>query len=148
MDEITIDLVVKTDPKISPVLQDKVVKRLYSLGYNVTKKDIWSLSFAIEKVHQYILNFCDILELPTELFYTATERIVGEFLFDKMVRGELDEDFGVKFGEAAKEIEIGDARAVYYSDPNKVRYESMMIFIDNLRKFGEDDLLCFRTMSW
>ena len=69
------------------IKSEDVVERLTALGYNLEEGDTLSLQFAINDVEQYIKNFCNIKEIPEELYYVAVDMAAGEFLKEKLATG-------------------------------------------------------------
>ncbi|MDO4301552.1 MAG: hypothetical protein Q4D26_09215 [Clostridia bacterium] len=64
-----------------------VVERLSTLGYNLNDGDIVTLQLAINGVEQYIKNFCNITEIPAELYYVAVDMAAGTLLKTKQSIG-------------------------------------------------------------
>lgn len=123
-----------------------VVEKLNSLGYNINNGDELALHFAIESTERYIQNFCNIKEIPTELYSIAVEICAG-----KLVKGKLDS--GVKVNDLIdfevcniSSITEGDVSVSYNADSNNAvnRYIEMLDKMCN----KDNELRRFKRLRW
>lgn len=121
------------------------LNRLIYLGYEIKETDDWQICFCIKKVENHIKSYCNILEIPEGLYEIAIDNICGEFLFSKKQSGNL-EISNLDLSNAVRRIQEGDT-TVEFSE-NQSDSEKLDIFINNLIKKGESDLICFRKLKW
>lgn len=123
-----------------------VVEKLNSLGYNLNNGDELALHFAIESTERYIQNYCNIKEIPTELYSIAVEMCAG-----KLVKGKLDS--GVKVNDLIdfeacniSSITEGDVSVSYNTDSNN----AVNRYIEMLGKMCDKDneLRRFKRLRW
>lgn len=50
---------------------DDVALRLKGLGYTVSDEEVDSIEYCIKETEEYICNFCNIKNIPLELYNTA-----------------------------------------------------------------------------
>lgn len=129
------------------IKSEDVVERLTALGYNLEEGDTLSLQFAINDVEQYIKNFCNIKEIPEELYYVAVDMAAGEFLKEKLATGTKTCE-GVDFeNDNIKQITEGDVSITYNSDNSNsatARYNALLDSLCN----RDNELLAFRKLRW
>lgn len=124
-----------------------MVERLTTLGYNLEEGDTVSLDFAIRHTIQHILNFCNIKEVPKELYWVAVDMAAGELLKTKYATG-VNTCEGIDF-EAGniKQITEGDVSVTYNSDSDDSAVSKYNELLDSLCN-RDDDLLPFRKLRW
>lgn len=124
-----------------------VVERLNTLGYNLNEGDIVTLQFAINGTEQYIKNFCNISDIPKELYYVAVDMAAGTLLKTKQSIG-VDTLEGVDLdSDNIKSITEGDVSVTYNSDSSNsatARYNALLDKLCNRK----DELIPFRKMRW
>ena len=63
------------------VTKENIIKRLAPLGYTSTTTDDDIIEFELEKTLNYVMNYCNITEIPDVLDPRIVDRVCGEFLF-------------------------------------------------------------------
>ena len=124
---------------------EEVKKRLENLGYEIREGDNFALLFCMDKTAEHIKNFCNITEIPKELYFKSIDMACGEFLKAKLATGGLD-GYGIEDNRLIKSISEGDT-SVTYSDAKTDAYTAMDGFINGLMG-NESDLYCFRKLRW
>lgn len=124
-----------------------VVERLNTLGYNLNEGDIVTLQFAINGTEQYIKNFCNISEIPKELYYVAVDMAAGTLLKTKQGIG-ISTLEGIDLeSDNIKSITEGDVSVTYNSDSSNsatARYNALLDKLCNRK----DELIPFRKLRW
>lgn len=90
-----------------------VFKRLEGLGWKISEQDYDCVVFAVEKIYEYILSFCNIEKLPDGLINVAVDMAAGEFLMDKSAVNEI---IGYVDGGFVKSVSEGDVTVAYGGD--------------------------------
>lgn len=121
---------------------DDVVFKLMAMGYELQEADEYIIDQVIIETEQYIMNYCNIYDIPPELKYTALNMCCGNFLKLKLSMGEL-EDFNIE--NAVSSIQEGDVSVAF--DDSTSRAELFERFVDALTD-KEDELVCCRRMKW
>ena len=125
------------------IKKDDVAIRLQTLGYNIDEGDNAALVYVINGTEQYIKNYCNISEIPDELYYVAVDMAAGTMLKTKFSTGAdtcKDIDF---ISDGIKSITEGDV-SVTYSDSGGSfnRYEKL---IDSLLS-RKSELIKYRKL--
>lgn len=115
---------------------------LKSYGYEVTDEDVPVLEYLKQSVEQSILNECNIDTIPDALLYVVEKRTAGEFLFMKFGSSISVSDSSSAQGVVAS-VKEGDT-TVSFNNPSNLQFT----VINDLRKFGTEDVLKFRKISW
>lgn len=121
---------VRTDDVIAALSRYNI-----ELGNTEIDEIVWS-------VEEYIKNFCNIREIPPELYYTAVDMCCGKIMKDKVAIGELD--IIEPSGEVAS-ITEGDVSISYRSGTGSSTV--LKGVIDKLCS-KDKDLIPFRKMRW
>lgn len=90
-----------------------VISRLAQLGYTTTEVDDTHIEFEMNKIINYVLNYCNlpkVEDIPQILDYRITDRICSDFLFYKKNSGSLE---GFNYDEVIKSIKEGDTTITY-----------------------------------
>lgn len=124
---------------------EDIIIRLKTLGYEVNEEDSNAIKIAAENTEQYIKNYCNISEIPDELYYAAVDMAAGTMLKTKFSTGAdtcKDIDF---ISDGIKSITEGDI-SVTYSDSGGSfnRYEKL---IDSLLS-RKSELIKYRKLRW
>ena len=129
------------------VKSEDVVERLTALGYNLEEGDTLSLQFVINDAEQYIKNFCNIKEIPTELYCVAVDMAAGRLLKAKQAIGvNVCENIDFE-NDNIKQITEGDVSITYNSDNSNsatARYNALLDSLCN----RDSELLAFRKLRW
>ena len=92
------------------VVRDNVIKRLTQLGYTVETSDHDQIDFELEKTLNYVMNYCNITDIPTMLDPRIVDRVCSDFLFYKKNSGSLK---GFNYDAVIKSIKEGDTTIAY-----------------------------------
>ena len=92
------------------VVRGDVVERLCQLGYTVTEEDNPQIDFELGKTINYVLNYCNITDIPEILDPRIIDRVCGDFLFYKKNSGSLN---GFNYDAVIKQIKEGDTTIQY-----------------------------------
>lgn len=129
------------------IRSEDVVEKLSTLGYNLDDGDIVTLQLAINGTEQYIKNFCNISEIPTELYYVAVDMAAGTLLKTKQSIG-IDVCGSIDFeNDNIKSITEGDVSITYNSDNNNsttAKYNALLNKLCN----RDSELVAFRKLRW
>lgn len=127
------------------IKKDDVILRLQTLGYNIDEGDNVALVYVINGTEQYIKNFCNISEIPDELYYAAVDMAAGKMLKTKFSTG-TDTCEGIDFdADGIKSITEGDISVTYSDGGGSLsRYEKL---IDSLLS-RKSELIKYRKLRW
>lgn len=124
-----------------------VVKRLETLGYSINDGDADTLQSAINGVEQYIKNFCNIFDIPTELYFVAVDMAAGTLLKTKSSIGLAVCD-NIDFeSDNIKSISEGDTSVTYNSDSKSSATAKYNALLDRLCN-RDNELIAFRRLRW
>lgn len=124
-----------------------VVERLNTLGYNLNEGDIVTLQFAINGTEQYIKNFCNISEIPKELYYVAVDMAAGTLLKTKQSIG-VNVCENIDYSAAGvSSIKEGDLTINFSTGDSN---STANLFSALLKKLCNRDaeLIAFRKLRW
>ena len=109
------------------VSKAQIIDRLKHFGYTATDEDYEHIEFEIEKICNYVLNYCNITEIPAIVEPRIIDRICGEFLFYKKNAGVLT---NFNYDAVVKEIKEGDTSLKYAvgqdGDTPESRFDAMV----------------------
>lgn len=129
------------------IKKDDVILRLQTLGYNIDEGDNAALEYVINGTEQYIKNFCNISEIPDELYYVAVDIAAGTLLKSKhSIDINVCENIDFE-SDSIKSITEGDVSVTYNSDSVNSAAAKYSTFLDKLCK-RDKDLIAFRKMRW
>lgn len=121
------------------------VKLLSVFGCAVSENDAELLSLCERAVISHIEAFCSVEDLPEGLIQQAARRVCGEFLEIKCALGALD--IGqLDFSAAITEITEGDSTVKFAAGSSDA--EKFTSLVRELKRYGKDDLICFRKINW
>ena len=125
---------------------EKVRTRLATFGYTVVDTDNSVLNFLISKVTNYVLNFCNIKEIPAALEEVVIDMIVGEFLLERKLSGQLlnSEEVLSSFG-AVSSIKEGDISIDFEESDADTQPLTLLNYLIHGRK---GSLIRFRKLVW
>ncbi len=124
-----------------------VVKRLETLGYTLNDIDNGLLKLVINGVEQYIKNFCNIFDIPTELYFVAVDMAAGTLLRTKSSVGENVCDKIDFESDGIKSISEGDVSVTYNSDSSSSATAKYNALLDKLCN-RDNELIVFRKLRW
>lgn len=129
------------------VKSDDVVKRLETLGYNVDDSDLTLIQLVINGTEQYIKNFCNITEIPTELYYVAVDMAAGTLLKTKSSIGlPVCDTIDFEAGRV-NSITEGDVSVSYGYDSDTSNAAKYTALLDKLCN-RDAELITFRKLRW
>lgn len=127
------------------VLSD-VVKRLGQLGYSATEEDYETIEFELNKILNYVKNYCNITTIPEILDPRIIDRVCGDFLFYKKNSGSLD---GFNYDTVIKSIKEGDTTITYAvgqgEDTPENRFDA---FVKSLERGFDKWITPHRRLRW
>ena len=119
-------------------MKERIIERLEQLGYLYTiGDDEFLLDYIIAEKTQYILNYCNISTIPTELEYVLINLVCADFFQTKKVTGK---DVGIDTN-GVKQIKEGDI-TIQYADASS----NFDILLAKLNDTSE--LKRFRRIKW
>ena len=128
------------------VVRDNVIERLKQLGYTPTEADNEHIDFELNKILNYVMNYCNITTIPEILYPRITDRVCSEFLFYKKNSGSLD---GFNYDTVIKEIKEGDTTVKYAvgqgEDTPENRFDS---FVKSLERGFDKWCTPHRRIRW
>ena len=92
------------------VCRDDVIKRLKQLGYTATDSDNDQIDFELNKMLNYVMNYCNITVIPDILDPRIIDRVSGDFLYYKKNSGSLE---AFNYDAVIKQIKEGDTTISY-----------------------------------
>lgn len=106
---------------------EQVIARLGMLGYDATPEDYSGIEFELNKILNYVMNYCNITKIPEILDPRITDRVCSEFLYYKKNSGTLE---GFNYDAAIKSIKEGDTTLTYAvgqgEDTPENRFDAMV----------------------
>ena len=128
------------------VTNEHIVKRLGQLGYTATDEDSAIIDFELEKILNYVMNYCNITEIPNILDPRIIDRICGEFLFYQKNSGNLE---GFDYDAVIKEIKEGDTTLKYATGSDGDTAESRFDkFLNKMERGFDKWLVPYRKLRW
>lgn len=128
------------------VNKDTVVKRLGMLGYTAKPDDYDQIEFELNKILNYVKNYCNITEIPEILDPRITDRVCSEFLYYKKNSGSLE---GFNYEAVIKSIKEGDTTLTYAvgqgEDTPENRFDS---FVKSLERGFDKWITPHRRLRW
>lgn len=128
------------------VVRDDIVKRLNQLGYTATEKDHEQIDFELEKIINYVMNYCNITDIPTILDHRIADRVCADFLYYKKNSGSLE---GFNYEAVIKSIKEGDTTIQYAvgqgEDTPENRFDS---FVKQLERGFDKWITPHRRLRW
>lgn len=123
-----------------------ITARLEHLGYIVVDDDIPQLKFELEKIENYVLNYCNITTIPQILYLRIIDRVVCEFLFYKKNSGELT---GFDYDAVIKEVKEGDTTLKYATGADGDTAESRFDkFLNKMERGFDKWCVPYRRLRW
>lgn len=124
-----------------------ITKRLADFGYTVLPADAHAIEFLIDKWSEYVLDFCNIAEIPKGVEPKLIDKICGEFLYYKKNSGQLGETFD--FEAPAKIIKEGDTSiTMSYGEGGKTPEQRFDNMLTSLMQSFDKNLVKYRRMAW
>lgn len=128
------------------VTREDIIERLGQLGYTAVEADYAQIDFELKQVCDYVLNYCNISEIPEIIDYRLIDRVCAKFLFNKKNSGTLT---GFNYEVAIRKIKEGDTTVDYATGSSDVSVESRFDKLVNALERGFDKwLVPFRKIHW
>lgn len=129
------------------IKNEDVVERLVTLGYNLNEGDVVTLQFAINGTEQYIKDFCNIADIPQELYSVAVDMAAGTLLKTKRAIGiNVCENIDFE-NDSITSIKEGDVSITYNNDNRNSATAKYNTLLDRLCN-RDDELIAFRKVRW
>ena len=128
------------------VTTENIIKRLSQLGYIVNESDDEIIEFELEKILNYVKNYCNITEIPEILDPRIIDRVCGEFLFYQKNSGQLE---GFDYDTVIKEIKEGDTTLKYATGADGDTAESRFDkFLNKMERGFDKWITPHRKLRW
>ena len=128
------------------VTKDQVIDRLKQLDYVATTDDDSQLDFELNKILNYVKNYCNITTIPEILDPRIIDRVCSEFLYYKKNSGNLE---GFNYDTVIKSIKEGDTQIQYAvgqgEDTPESRFDS---FVKQLERGFDKWCTPYRRLRW
>jgi hypothetical protein len=128
------------------VTREQVIVRLKQLGYTVVESDYEQVDYELNKILNYVKNYCNITLIPEILDYRITDRVCADFLFFKKNSGSLE---GFNYDAVIKQIKEGDTTISYAvgqgEDTPENRFDS---FVKSLERGFDKWITPHRKLRW
>jgi hypothetical protein len=128
------------------VSREQVIGRLEMLGYNATVEDNNHIDFEMTKTINYVMNYCNITDIPEILDPRIIDRICADFLFYKKNSGSLE---GFNYDAVIKSIKEGDTTIQYAvgqgEDTAENRFDT---FVKQLERGFDKWITPHRKLRW
>lgn len=121
-------------------VKELVITRLKMFGVTVSDADMFMIAYAIDKIEQDIKNFCNITEVPEELYYQWSDAVCADFLRSKLSTGQLE-----NVSSIVKSIAEGDT-TVNFSE--SATPEAQLLECITKMSLDLNGLVRFRKLVW
>jgi hypothetical protein len=123
------------------ITSKQVANKLKLLGYDIPDGESEILEILIDEVRDYILNYCNIKEVPTELNSCWATLVCQKYLQNKLALGDMEV---VENGNISS-VSEGETSISYDNSNSSVA--RMQRLIDKLGKV-ENQLVSYRKVKW
>lgn len=128
------------------VTREQVIGRLKQLGYTATESDNEQIDYELQKITNYVMNYCNITTIPEIIDPRIIDRVCSDFLFFKKNSGSLD---GFNYDAVIKSIKEGDTTITYAvgqgEDTPENRFDS---FVRTLERGFDKWITPHRRLRW
>ena len=128
------------------VEREDVIARLKQLGYDASNEDNDHIDFELNKIHNYVMNYCNINTIPTIIDPRIIDRVCSEFLYYKKNSGSLN---GFNYEAVIKSIKEGDTTISYAvgqgEDTPENRFDA---FVKSLERGFDKWITPHRRLRW
>lgn len=129
------------------IRSEDVAERLSTLGCNVDDGDVVVLQLAINGTEQYIKNFCNITDIPQELYYIAVDMAAGTLLKTKQSIGINVCQYLDYSNAGLSSIKEGDV-TINFSTGDKNSTVNMFNDLISSLCNRDNELTAFRKLRW
>ena len=128
------------------VSRQDIIDRLLQFGYTATNKDYDQIDFELTSVTNYVMNYCNIKEIPDIVDPRIVDKVCSNFLYNKKNSGELA---GFDYDAVIKSIKEGDTTLTYAvgqgEDTPENRFDS---FVKTLQNGFDKWITPHRKLRW
>lgn len=128
------------------ITRTDVIERLAHFGYIVKTEELAQVDYELEKILNYVKNYCHITEIPDILDLRICDRVCAEYLFIKKNSGKLD---GFDYDAAVKQIKEGDTTISYAvgqgEDTPENRFDAL---VKQLERGFDKWITPYRALRW
>lgn len=121
-------------------IKQLVITRLSGFGVNVTEADDLLLAYVISKIERDVKNFCNISEVPEDLYYVWSDAVCADFLRSKLSSGTLE-----NISSIVKSISEGDT-TINFSENSTP--EGQLLTCISTMDLNLSDLIRYRKLVW
>ena len=123
-----------------------IIDRLAHFNYTVVDGDESHIDFELNKTLNYVMNYCNITEIPEILENRIVDKVCSDFLYYKKNSGNLS---GFDYDSVVKEIKEGDTTVKYAvgqgEDTPENRFDS---FVKQLERGFDKWITPHRRLRW
>jgi hypothetical protein len=128
------------------VTKSQIIDRLSQLGYVATDNDDAQIEFELDKITKYVMNYCNITEIPEIISPRLIDRVCGEFLYYKKNTGTLE---SFDYDTVIKEIKEGDTTIKYATGQGEDTPENRFdAFVKQLERGFDKWITPHRRLRW
>ena len=127
------------------VTKDMVIDRLTHFNYIADEEDNPHIEFELEKTINYVMNYCNITEIPKILDYRITDKVCADFLFYKKNSGMLT---NFDYDLVIKELKEGDTTVKYNVDGGDTPEDRFDKFVKQLERGFDKWITPHRRLRW
>lgn len=128
------------------VTREQIIDRLKQLGYDAKESDWKQIDFDMNKTINYVLNYCNITEIPNIVEYRIIDRVCADFLYYQKNSSQLE---GFNYDAVIKQIKEGDTTISYAvgqgEDTPENRFDS---FVKQLERGFDKWITPHRRLRW
>ena len=128
------------------VSRQDIIDRLLQFGYTATNKDYDQIDFELTSVTNYVMNYCNIKEIPDIVDPRIVDKVCSNFLYNKKNSGELT---GFNYDAVIKSIKEGDTTLTHAvgqgEDTPENRFDS---FVRTLQNGFDKWITPHRKLRW
>ena len=131
---------------VKVVVREDIIKRLKQLGYVAVEEDYDQIDFELNKITNYVKNYCNITDIPEIVHPRLIDRVCSDFLYYKKNSGSLN---GFDYDVVIKSIREGDTQINYAvgqgEDTPENRFDA---FVKNLERGFDKWITPHRRLRW
>lgn len=128
------------------VVREDIINRLTQLGYVYSDGDNDHIDFELNKILNYVMNYCNTNTIPEIVNPRIIDRVCSEFLYYKKNSGSLE---GFNYDAVIKSIKEGDTTVTYAvgqgEDTPENRFDA---FVKSLERGFDKWITPYRRLRW